>query len=232
MKNYDKELLKEITKNSTSFSEILKKLNLSPQGANYKMIKNLIINFNIDHKHLLCKNRRTWKTGIKKSWDEILIENYQFVIGSSIKQRLIKENILKYECYICSISSWNNNKLTLQLDHINGINNDNRIENLRLLCPNCHSQTTTFAGRKLKNKKQKPPIVKCLCGNLKHFHSKFCKSCFKDYQHKHLTKIKWPNNDVLKNMVNNFGFLETGKRLGVSDNAVRKRLKYNAFSEN
>jgi Zn finger protein HypA/HybF involved in hydrogenase expression len=64
-----------------------------------------------------------------------------------VKKRLIKENLLTYECYKCGLKEWNGKAISLQLEHINGINNDNRIENLCLLCPNCHSQTDTFAGR-------------------------------------------------------------------------------------
>ena len=60
---------------------------------------------------------------------------------------LYKSGWKEYKCEICGISEWQGKELSLQLDHINGINNDNRIENLRLLCPNCHSQTETFSGR-------------------------------------------------------------------------------------
>ena len=65
-----------------------------------------------------------------------------------MKSRLIKEEILEYKCALCgNTGEWQGQSLTLQLDHINGINNDNRLKNLRLLCPNCHSQTKTFSGR-------------------------------------------------------------------------------------
>lgn len=66
------------------------------------------------------------------------IDNYR------IKQRLFDENIKKYECESCKISHWQGKEIVLELDHINGCNTDNRIENLRLLCPNCHSQTSTW----------------------------------------------------------------------------------------
>jgi len=56
--------------------------------------------------------------------------------------------LLEYKCSICGINTWLNKPLTLQLDHINGDNRDNRIEILRLLCPNCHSQTDNFCGKK------------------------------------------------------------------------------------
>lgn len=70
---------------------------------------------------------------------------------SIVKRFIIKNNLIEYKCEQCKCDPiWNNKKLVLVLDHINGINNDNRIENLRFLCPNCNSQMDTFCG---KNKK-------------------------------------------------------------------------------
>ena len=80
--------------------------------------------------------------------DDILVENSTYLNRTALKERIIKEKILEYKCAICgNEGTWNGSPLTLQLDHINGINNDHRIENLRFLCPNCHSQTETFSGR-------------------------------------------------------------------------------------
>ena len=64
-----------------------------------------------------------------------------------LRRNIIRNNLLPYKCAICGISKWNNKTLSLELDHINGMNNDNRLENLRFLCPNCHSQTTTYGSR-------------------------------------------------------------------------------------
>jgi Zn finger protein HypA/HybF involved in hydrogenase expression len=91
--------------------------------------------------------KRGWSKGLS------LIPNEDaFVEGSKyttlfLKARIEKDDLLEYKCAECSISSWRDKKIVLELDHINGINNDNRLENLRYLCPNCHSQTDTFRGR-------------------------------------------------------------------------------------
>lgn len=80
--------------------------------------------------------------------DDMLTVNSDSHRGT-VKHRLIAEGRVKEACFECGITSWQGRKLSLVLDHINGINNDNRIENLRLLCPNCNSQTDTFAGRNI-----------------------------------------------------------------------------------
>ena len=79
---------------------------------------------------------------------KILVENSTYANISRLKIRLINEGRLEYKCACCgNIGEWQGQKLTLQLDHINGKNNDHRIENLRFLCPNCHSITETYAGK-------------------------------------------------------------------------------------
>lgn len=83
---------------------------------------------------------------------EVLVENSTYHRGN-LKNRLIKYGLLENKCSICKCGPDHNGlPLTLVIDHINGIHNDNRIENLRILCPNCHSQTDTFAGRNKKYK--------------------------------------------------------------------------------
>ena len=71
---------------------------------------------------------------------------------ASIKRRLLEAGLLKNECDECGLTSWRGRRLSIQLDHRNGVRDDHRLENLRMLCPNCHSQTSTFGTR---NRKQK-----------------------------------------------------------------------------
>lgn len=73
--------------------------------------------------------------------------NFGSVSRHTIKERIVKDNLIPYECAECHTDQWRGKKLTLHLDHINGINNDNRLDNLRFLCPNCHSQTDTYCGK-------------------------------------------------------------------------------------
>jgi 5-methylcytosine-specific restriction endonuclease McrA len=87
--------------------------------------------------------------------EEFLTENSS-CSRTNLKRRLLREGLLENVCHICGqLPEWNGKPLVLQLDHINGISNDNRLENLRIICPHCHSQTENFAGKnnKLINKK-------------------------------------------------------------------------------
>ncbi len=84
---------------------------------------------------------------------EILVENSNYTNIARLKIRLLREGLLEAKCNGegCDIIEWKGKPISLQLDHINGVNLDHRIENLRLLCPNCHSQTATFAGKNKRN---------------------------------------------------------------------------------
>jgi Zn finger protein HypA/HybF involved in hydrogenase expression len=86
--------------------------------------------------------------GPKRPNEEVFVENSTYA-RHRLKERIVKEVMLPYICYECDLADeWNGQTLVLHIDHINGANTDHRIENLRFLCPNCHSQTDTFAGKK------------------------------------------------------------------------------------
>lgn len=79
---------------------------------------------------------------------ELILVEHSTYHRRSLKKRLIQEGLILERCNECGLEPvWNNKSLTLQLDHINGVKDDNRLNNLQLLCPNCHSQTQTFGGR-------------------------------------------------------------------------------------
>ena len=92
------------------------------------------------------KKGKTCRYCTRVEYSKLFIENCKHT-RHVVKLAIIRDNMIPYKCASCGITdSWNNHPLTLQLDHINGINNDNRLNNLRFLCPNCHSQTDTFCG--------------------------------------------------------------------------------------
>jgi hypothetical protein len=161
MKNrkYTDEQFIEAVKSSYSIAEVLKKLNLALAGGSYKTFYATIKDRKIDISHFIGQGHLKGK---KHEWsptrklEDILIVNSPHSKSSSLKKRLIKEGLLINKCAgintNCGISEWHGMKLSLHLDHINGINTDNRIENLRILCPNCHSQTNTYCVKKVKKK--------------------------------------------------------------------------------
>lgn len=78
---------------------------------------------------------------------EILEGKHPSYKRAPLKRRLLAEGIKENKCEECGITEWKDNLLSMHLDHINGVNNDHRLKNLRMLCPNCHSQTPTYCGR-------------------------------------------------------------------------------------
>lgn len=152
--NYSEEEFRQIVQNAVSMTDCCKKVGLSPNGSNgRKQIKKRCEELNIDYKHLQNSNPVDKNYSYRYDYKDILIENSTYSSRTRLKARLIHDGLLEYKCAICgNLGFWNNQPLSLQLDHINGVNNDNRLENLRLLCPNCHSQTDTFSGKNLRQR--------------------------------------------------------------------------------
>ena len=156
--------------------------------------------------------------------DAVFCENSTFLNRKWIKERLIAEGV-PAQCAMpgCEVGTeWNGAPLVLQLDHINGVFDDSRRENLRLLCPNCHSQTKTFAGRRTRSSVRCPH-----CPALVRPTAKRCWDCKRWLvtPQGRPPKIDWPVDAVLLSMVSANSMVAVGKQLGVSDNAVRKRLR-------
>ena len=137
----------ELIQNSKSYASILKYFGFQNKGSNFETVKQRIKKLNLSTDHFELQNHAC-NLKITIPLEQILIENSTYTNMWRLKKRLFSTNLLTEQCSECGIkNSWNGKSLSLTLDHINGISNDNRIENLRILCPNCHSQTETFAGR-------------------------------------------------------------------------------------
>lgn len=193
-RNISKEEMNEILVRSKSLKQVIINCGLSPNGSMaYQNIKNKIKKLGLEipiYKYYGDPNVNKRYTN-----EQVFVENSSYS-RDKIKSRIIKYNLLPYECEKCkNHGEWNGQKLSLHLDHKNGINNDNRLENLRFLCPNCHSQTATYAGKNIKLKNITPKIKKhyspskdkCACGEVKQKRSKTCVDCRKKMQKKNMS---------------------------------------------
>jgi hypothetical protein len=146
----DDETLYQAVKNSRSIREVLLQVGLNETGSAYRVFKKRVKILGIDTSHFLGQGHLKGKShdwAPKIPLKKILVKNSTYNNTVALKNRLIKEGLLKNRCECGLESIWNGKPITLQLDHINGHYDDNRITNLRILCPNCHSQTETFAGK-------------------------------------------------------------------------------------
>lgn len=146
--------LREAIKNSKSIRQVCIFLNLPVSGGRYETLKAKIEEYGIDCSHFSGQSWAKGETGL--SFDKEEFVDRVLKIGGSgwrshtIKLKLYELGIKNEECEECGVASvWNNKPISLHLDHINGNNKDNRLENLRVLCPNCHSQTDTYAGKNI-----------------------------------------------------------------------------------
>lgn len=138
----------ELLKKSSTISEVLFKLGYTTKGNSwgYSQIKRRMTDLNLDYSIFKGKSYLANKKPDKISEQDILRENCKHQ-RTVLRRYIIKNNLIPYKCAICGYTEWQGKTLSLELDHINGINNDNRLENLRFLCPNCHSQTSTYGSR-------------------------------------------------------------------------------------
>ena len=156
LRKYSLEQLTEAVAQSLSMAQVLKRLNVRVAGGNYTTLKKAIKHFDLDASHFRGKGwNRGDHSGILKSHrkslslTEVLVEN-SYYLSNRLKKRLIKAGIKQHKCECCEIVEWNGKPAPIELDHINGVRTDNRLENLRILCPNCHAQTKTYRGRNIK----------------------------------------------------------------------------------
>lgn len=148
LRKYTLEQLIKAIKTSFSYRQVLQKLSVTPAGGNYEVLKRAIKHFNLDASHFRGQGWNKGQSFLPRySLDHYF--NSEIVHTSRFKQRLIDEGVFKYKCSCCGLKEWLGNPIPLELDHIDGNSQNNKKENLRLLCPNCHALTPTYRGKNM-----------------------------------------------------------------------------------
>lgn len=216
---------RQIVNNSFSLKEITVKCGYANNsGGSQRIVKERINKLNLSTAHFnIQKKQSQWND------EDIFIEDSP-VDQTVLRRHYYKGNYSPYCCSICGQEPiWNGKELTLTLDHKNGKNHDNRLNNLRWVCPNCDRQLDTFAGRnqyiyinnqpKLKEKKHNYCID---CGKEILLSSTRCFECSSKIKGLKQRKVKRPSREELKQLIRTIPFLQIGKKYSISDNAVRK----------
>lgn len=213
---WNEDNLLKLVGESINHTEVLIKMGLISHGSNIKTLKKYIEKYDIDTTHFNSYYKNEERGRIKKMpMSEVLVVNSSYDRGA-LKRRLYEEGLKKYECEECGQGElWKGKQMSLILDHINGVNNDNRLENLKIVCPNCAATLLTHAGRNIKSKKQK-----CECGNVMTYKSKKCRICHS----KSTRKVERPDSNSLKKEVKESNFQAVANKYNVSRATIRRWL--------
>jgi 5-methylcytosine-specific restriction endonuclease McrA len=150
---YTKELLETNVKDCYSFAELCRRLGLKPEGSNPKTLRKKMDEFGVDYSHFTGQawNKNPNNPVYKGKYLPKLCE-HSSLSSANVKELVYRLGLKENKCEICGITEWQGKPIICELHHINGDSTDNRIENLQILCPNCHSQTDNFRSRNRSKK--------------------------------------------------------------------------------
>ncbi|MBD2724632.1 HNH endonuclease signature motif containing protein [Hymenobacter armeniacus] len=144
---------------SLSVRQVLGRIGLVPAGGNYKTVHARIARLELSTAHF---TGAAWNQGSRYrtlgkpfSWDGILVENSTYASTFRLRNRLVQHVLKEARCEGCGLAEWRNEAIPLELHHANGVNNDHRLTNLQLLCPNCHALTINYRGKNQRRTKGK-----------------------------------------------------------------------------
>lgn len=215
---------------SRSLTDVLRRLGLRPAGDNFKSIAGWIDRLEFPTSHFDSDTSR----GGPRPWiplSDILVEHSTYK-RTRLKERLYAEGIKQRRCELCGQGElWRGRLMSLTIDHINGVSDDHRIENLRIVCPNCAATLDTHCGRNSALEVRSCELCKSPFrprASSQRFCSHAC-GCrapkpFRGKPRPERRKVQRPSREVLLDQMRSDGFLATGRRYGVSDNAIRKWL--------
>lgn len=227
--SYSKEEMQILLDTSQSYREVLEKIGLNPRGGNPETLKKYIKEFNLNEnkleqnrKEVYFKNGLSTSKKLKIPIEQILKKGIK-IRGYKLLKRLEKEGIKEHKCEICGITEWQGKPISLQLHHKDGDNTNQELENLQILCPNCHSQTDNYAGKSSK-RAQKKKYFCPICGKEISKGAKHCIKCASELRIKS-KKLRDLSRDELKKLIREKSFSELGNMFGITGNNVKKYCK-------
>lgn len=242
---YELENFSKVVQESISVAGVCRKLGLVPIGGNYSTIKWHIKKYNLDISHFTGQG---WNKGLKVTCNPGITDEQFFQENTSHSGYAIKRRLFKYRqksCEFCGLNNWLDQDLSLEVDHIDGDKFNNKLSNLRILCPNCHAQTDTYRGRskrkygsvaklvsasdlnpdELRNTHVGSTPTRSTCIDCKKkisLNATRCKSCARLDT---AGKIIWPDIEIILEKLKTISYVVLAKELGVSDNGIRNHLR-------
>lgn len=150
-RKYTEEQMINAIKNSSSYAQALKLLNVAPHGGNYRTIKNYVEKLRLDVSHFTGQGWAKGQIIGEKRPIEDYLSNKNFIQSHSLKLKLFNSNLKNRQCEICLSTNWQNQPIPLELHHIDGNHKNNNLTNLQILCPNCHAITDNYRGKNKSN---------------------------------------------------------------------------------
>ena len=219
---------------SVSYSEVLRKLGMRPAGGNHKTLQKYVKIWGIPTDHFDPYAHQRGARARRTPLDQVMVENSTYSRGH-LKKRLYDEGVKARRCELCGQGElWRGLRMALILDHVNGVATDNRLENLRVVCPNCAATLETHCGRNLRL------IAERVCEECgasyrpRAVDQRYCSLyCGQHHERPHMRvprpesrKVIRPTYEQLKHDLSHMSWLAVGRKYGVSDNAVRKWMRW------
>lgn len=234
---YDEQEARDAVAESKNYSEVLRRLGMRPAGGNHALLRHWIDDvwqIPTDHFDGGASVRRSFRRATPMA--EVLVRDSSYPRGH-LKRRLYEGGYKERRCEMCGQGEeWRGRWMGLILDHINGVPNDNRIENLRIVCPNCAATLETHCGR--KNRTERPTRECKRCGKsfiAKYASHRYCShGCGARWDRSQLRgkpkpstrKAERPPYEKLMAEIEATSYCAVGRKYGVSDNAVRKWVRF------